>query len=144
AETGGDSDHRICVEIQASHRVGRTGMRRLLFDPGYLPFRVELRDAVPFRIPHPIPEHRRARIAAPGRFEDPRQPLPEQDVIAEHQGHRTASDELTPDYEGPGDAVGRALRSVLERESPIVAGPEQAFEVGKVSRSGDHQDVANA
>lgn len=79
-----------------------------------------------------------------GAAEVPAEAVPEEDVVAEHEGAGLARDEVLADEEGLGEAVRRGLLGVGERDAEVGTVAQQALEVGQVRRRRDDEDVADA
>ena len=138
--------HVARVEVQAGDGVGALGLGWLLLDGDGPAPRIELHDAEALGVVHVVAEDRgAARLGVlDGARQVARQAVAVEDVVAEHERARLAGDEVLADGEGLRQAVRRGLLCVGQINSVARAVPEQALEVGEVSRRGDDQDVADA
>ena len=138
--------HVARVEVQAGDGVGALGLGGLLLDGDGPALRIELHDAEALGVVHVVAEDRGPpRLSVlDGARQVARQAVAVEDVVAEHQGARLAGDEILADGEGLRQAVGARLLGVGEVHAVAGAVPEQALEVGQVSRRGDDQDVPDA
>ena len=134
------------VEVQAGDGVGALGLGGLLLDGDGPPLPIELHDAEALGVVHVVAEDRgAARLGVlDGARQVAGQSVAVEDVVAEHQGARLASDELLADGEGLRKSVRRGLLGVGEVHAVARAVAEQALEVGEVGRGGDDQDVPDA
>ena len=134
------------VEVEPRDGVGALGLGGLLLDGHGPPLAVELHDAEALGVVHVVAEDRgAARLGVLGGARQvARQAVAVEDVVAEHQGARLAGDEVLADGERLREAVRRGLLGVGEGHAVARAVPEQALEVGQVSRRGDDQDVPDA
>ena len=138
--------HVARVEVQAGDGVGALGLGGLLLDGDGTALAVELHDAEALGVVHVVAEDRgAARLGVlDGARQVAGQAVAVEDVVAEHQRARLAGDELLADGECLRQAVGARLLCIGQVNSVARAVPEQALEVGEVSRRGDDQDVPNA
>ena len=67
-----------------------------------------------------------------------------ENVVAEDECRTLLADEVGPDDEGLGEAVGAGLDGVLQVDAPLAAVAEQLLEAWGVLRGGDDQDVLDA
>lgn len=65
-----------------------------------------------------------------------------EDVIPQHQGTGTASDEIAADDESLRQPVGAWLNGIVQVEPPVAAITQQLLEAGRILRGGDDEDVA--
>lgn len=143
----GELAHAAVVEVQAGHGVGALGVLRLLLDRDGVVVPVELHDAEALRVVDVVAEHGGAPVGLgllDGAAQVARQPVAEEDVVAQHERARVPADEVLADDEGLGQAVGRGLLGVGEVDPEVRAVLEQAPEVGQILGRRDDQDVADA
>jgi hypothetical protein len=101
---------------------------RFLLDAQHLPRGVELHHPLPFRVPDPVAEDRRARLG-PGR---PPQDLLEvvamEYVVPKDQAGAVVRDEFLPVEERLGESFRMRLSRVGNPDAPMGAVPEQILE----------------
>ena len=134
------------VEVQSGDGVGALGLGGLLLD-GYGPApRIELHHAEALGVVDVVAEDRgpTGLGVLDGARQVAGQAVAVEDVVAQHEGARLAGDEVLADGEGLREAVGARLLGVGQVHAIARAVPEQALEVGEVSRRGDDQDVPDA
>lgn len=135
------------VEVQAGDGVGALGALGLLLDRDRPSPLVELDHAEALRVVHVVAEDGGA-AAGLGLLDRapqvPRQPVAEEDVVAQHQRAGLAGEEVPPDQERLGQAVGARLLGVGEVDPEVRPVAQQALEVGQVGGRRDDQDVTDA
>src|SRR5690349_203673 len=87
---------------------------------------VEFRDAVAFRIAHPISENGRAARALHGALHRFGQAMTVEDVVAENQATRLAGEKVASDHECLREAVRRGLHRIAYRDTPLRSVAEKA------------------
>ena len=138
--------HVARVEVEAGDGVGALGLGRLLLDgDGPAPL-VELDHAEALGVVDVIAEDRGAPLprVRDGAAQVTAESVAVEDVVAEHERARVARDEPLSDDEGLGEAVGRGLDGVGERDAEVRAVLEERLELGQVGRRRDDEDVADA
>ena len=107
---------------------------------------VELHHAEALGVVHVVAEDGGAPLprVLDGAAQVARKAVAEEDVVAEHERAGVARDEVLTDEEGLGEAVGRVLDGVGERDPERGPVAEQALEVGQVRGRRDDEDVADA
>ena len=135
---------RAIDEIEPGH--GKVGRRHLgLFDdPAHGAVRVEIDHAVAFGIGHLIAEDRGARWLRIGGGHQFRQPVAEEDVVAQHQRRRGARQKILRQNEGLRQPVGRGLHDIGEADPPLRPVAQHALELVLILGRGDHRDLADA
>ena len=69
--------------------------------------------------------------------------MPVKDVVAEDQAYAVGPDELLPDEEGLGKALGARLNGICYPKAPPRPIPEEVLEKRQVDRCGDDKDVTD-
>src|SRR5699024_9639036 len=100
------------VEVQAGDGEAGTRVGRLFLDIDDLAVGVECRHAIALRIADVVTEYSGAVAARIGVLQRPGQPVPVEDVVAQHEAAGLAVDEVPADGEGLGQAVRFGLRCV--------------------------------
>ena len=92
-------NHLRIIEIQPGDRPFALGVRRLLGDGKHPMMAVELYHAKPLGIDHLVGKYRRTLRDGCVLLQQGNETLAVEDVVSEHQAHRTVPDELFTDEE---------------------------------------------
>ena len=143
----GHLHHLVGVEVEPHHGIVALGVGGFLLNGETVALFVELGHAVSFGVVDPIAEDRGflVLLSSPDGIEQfAREVAAVEDVVAQHQTGAVVADKLLADDEGLGQTVGGGLLRILEVDAVVAAVTQQALETGKVLRSGDEQNVADA
>ena len=143
-QAGGDGDHVVVVEIEAGDRPVGTGAGGLLLDRGRPPGAVEGDDAVTPGVGNAMAEHRRPGPSGGGAAQLAGEAAAVEDVVAQGEGAAIVADEVAPDQEGLGQALGAGLHAVADGHPPAAAVAQKPPEGFAVAGRGDRQDLPDA
>ncbi len=141
--SGSNIEHIVVIEIKPSDGEIRFRTGGFFFDVLGPPGRVKADDAVALGVLHLITENCRAAFAVGGASEQFGEPAAVEDVVAEDERDAVVADELAPDGEGLGQALGPRLLGIGEREAPLRPVAEKPVELLGIVGGGDHQHIAD-
>ena len=116
--------HGVVVEVGAGHGITGTGFGGFLLKAQHALARVEFHHAVALRIAHRIGLHGGAPAEALAGGQLGHQVVAMEQIVAQHQGGRCASQEGCADQEGLGQPIGAGLHRVVDLHPPGTAIPQ--------------------
>ena len=131
-------------KIQTCDRIGRRRLGRFFDDLAHGAIGGEIHHAIAFGISHAIAEYRAALFHRIGGGQLFGQPMPKENIIAQHHRAGGTVQEILGQNIGLRQPVGAGLGNIGQRQAPLAAIAQGALELVLILRGGDHRDVPDA
>src|SRR5215471_7350153 len=134
----------IIVEVEAGYGPPR-GRPPGLFDDRYQPaIGRELDHPVGFRVPYLIAEYGGAWTRARRALQHCGKAVAVKQVVAQYQRDAVSGNEAAPNDQRLSQPFGSGLLRIPDRDAPLTAVVQQAYEARRFRRGGDDKDVADS
>src|SRR6476646_1186233 len=141
---GRDIDDLLIVEVKPGHGPIRLWIGRLFLDCESPHVLVEVDDTVTLGIGNVIGEYGRSGRTLARSSKHLREAMTEEDIVAEDEARRSASDEIRADRERLGQTFWLGVNGISDVHSPLGPVTEQLLELSRIVRGRNHQHIANS